>query len=406
MLSVAQGLSESFVKGESKLPLRSELDHFLDSDETSSNISSDSQVSTPPTKKIKPETKKKKVKDTYEDFILQFSRDHLPKDGDVLHVKTIVVSHGDKDHYNFIPKLFDDENPVIIETLILGGFAEDYDASFREWIDRQHKYQQTISASFKIIYTGTSTGEEGSAPGNWPAAGYARAYCSKLEEKTPTEQRIEYALQFVQEGALAPPILEILSMNAGHAMEEVTQGTERRKIVRRANYDKNANSIVLRVKTPDRSMLFAGDADNATWDHIFTNYYFELERLRTDYLMISHHGSREEGATRRDVLSILQPKACIGSVGRHLGYHHPHQEAIDLLLSATSLYKTDAYRSVSYFGPDRLDPKKLIHKSKKVQKSFLIFNLKGMFSRFLTIRFSNHAAKNFDKKIVISNKDR
>ena len=378
--------SELIGRSAVNIQTRTDLDHKHDSEETSSNPSSESSVEENRkralTKKVTPATKKKKVREGYEEDTLNTSRDLFSKNTDgVILIKTIIVSHADKDHYNLLPKLFDEDNPAIIGTLILGGFAIDYETGFIEWVK-----QQRIS---KIIYTGTLTGGEAYPDmGIWPDSGYARAYCSNVHPVTEAENHIISALQFDPEDSSAPPVIEILSMNAGHAMEEIIHDASTHKIVRRSNYDKNANSIVLRIKANNKSMIFSGDADNATWDHILNNYFFEREGIRADYLLISHHGSKEDGATRRDVLNIIQPKACILSVGRHLGYHHPHQESLDLLLSPdSSLYTIPAYHAVSYFGHDLADPKKFIHKSKKTKKAIFSTLNSGILSIPLGERF-------------------
>lgn len=371
---------------EINIQTRTDLDHKQDSDETSSNPSSESSEEEGKkrslSKKAKPETKKKKAKEDYEEDTLKTARYLFSKatDGSFL-VKTIIISHADKDHYNLLPKLFDELNPVIIDTLILGGFAADYEPVFIEWVKRQR--------ITKIIYTGNLTGHEtDTGMGIWPDSGYARSYCSKFLPATKAEDDILSALRFDPEASSEPPVIEILSMNAGHAMEEIIHDGSIHKIVRRSNYDKNANSIVLRITANNKSMIFSGDADKVTWDHILTNYIFERANLRTDYLLISHHGSKEDGATRRDVLDIMQPKACILSVGRHLGYHHPHQENLDLLLSPDSrLYTIPAYHAVSYFGHDLEDPKKFIHKSKKTKRAIFSTLNSGIISIPLGERF-------------------
>lgn len=77
----------------------------------------------------------------------------------------------------------------------------------------------------------------------------------------------------------------------------------------------NANSLVLKLTVPrtgeteederkESRFVFSGDATRETWDHIYASFSDILQKnptfLRTDYLLLSHHGSPHEGCTRKN----------------------------------------------------------------------------------------------------------
>jgi beta-lactamase superfamily II metal-dependent hydrolase len=269
---------------------------------------------------------KKKVLSEYKKGMLDDIREFLGEN-----VKTIMVSHPDEDHYNLISTVFE-KGISRGTTIVLGGFYEDYNESFREWVVKQKKN--------RVIFTGVADGERGRKEmGRFPR-GFARSYCSKALNKTPIEEEIENALAFRPEAGTALPIVEILSMNAGH-------GLEANGIVRRISEGDNDSSIILRVSYSDQSIILPGDASGVTWDHVWSNYWIEGE-MESDYFLLSHHRSATHGSTRLKDLRKINPKACFISAGRHKGYHHPQQEPFLSVIGLEGLYSTDNHH-VSYF---------------------------------------------------------
>ncbi len=203
--------------------------------------------------------------------------------------------------------------------------------------------------------------------------GYARPYSSSIDEavRTETERKIEAALQWEDvEGDIHTPVFQVLSMNAGHAVESMLSGEP--YVVHRANEDNNVSSIVLRLSGGQNSVLLTGDAEKPTWAHIIATQKLleirSIERdLKTDYVLLSHHGSGSNGATSREFLELFQPKSCFLSVGRHMRYHHPAQATIDSVLSLQSLFHTNSH-SVSYFSKkDQKDTHK--HKRRHTRRA-------------------------------------
>ena len=95
-------------------------------------------------------------------------------------------------------------------------------------------------------------------------------------------------------------------------------------------------SIVIKLTYGDTSFLFTGDAESVS----------ELEMVRAGYdlnvdlLKVGHHGG--ETSTSKIFLDAVMPKFAIISVGAGNTYSHPHQKALDRLISAgAKIYRTD-----------------------------------------------------------------
>lgn len=129
-----------------------------------------------------------------------------------------------------------------------------------------------------------------------------------IEPQNVIDATVKQSLFF--EGVDAPTF-NILSMNAGHVIAE--NGN-----VRRANSATNTNSTVLRLSfenspemsKPESAFIFAADATEDTWEHIEVAYQDKPQAIRARYLLLSHHGSSQDGATKLKMLNIIKPEIC------------------------------------------------------------------------------------------------
>lgn len=317
------------------------------------------------------------------------------------YLQTVVVTHPDKDHYNLIPKLLAPKMNVRIGNIVLSGFWEDYNETFQKWLVA---INNANLLDHKPLFTGTRRTD-----GKWldgaTTEGVARAYNSYLPSRTEQEKKIEKALQIfggTPHSQGDTPFFEILSMNAGHAQTEravLPTNTEQsdtapmdvsasEPVFYRANMGSNANSLVLKLTVPrirdtqedgrkESRFVFSGDATRETWGHIYTSFSGILKEnpafLRTDYLLLSHHGSPHEGCTHEKMIELFAPKACLVSVGRHQSYHHPGKATLEMLLSKKGLLWHTAPHTASYFGkrPNATkDDPLLLRRIDDVQKAF------------------------------------
>jgi len=101
---------------------------------------------------------------------------------------------------------------------------------------------------------------------------------------------------------------------------------------------KNDDSLVLRLRYGNQSLLLAGDAAKESERAILAEN--DANELRADVLKIGHHGSKN--STMPEFLSAVQPRIGIISSGEGNPYGHPSPELLERLEKAGVLiYRTD-----------------------------------------------------------------
>lgn len=99
--------------------------------------------------------------------------------------------------------------------------------------------------------------------------------------------------------------------------------------------DKNAASMVLRMRYGSFSMLLTGDLQNDGEEELIGNPSLTC----CDVLKVAHHGSKY--STTEAMLDIVKPRAAIISCGKNNRYGHPHEETLQRLeASRSSIYVT------------------------------------------------------------------
>lgn len=92
------------------------------------------------------------------------------------------------------------------------------------------------------------------------------------------------------------------------------------------NGSTNEMSLVFRFDYGENELMFTGDAEQEIQNKIAEK--MEEEALKSDYLKVAHHGSKESVDSR--FLDEVKPALAIISVGKN-SYGHPTKEAIDRL---------------------------------------------------------------------------
>lgn len=115
----------------------------------------------------------------------------------------------------------------------------------------------------------------------------------------------------------------------GAAVVEVLSPTADRSLGR----DPNDNSLVLRVASPDGSILLTGDVEQAAQ----TRLLGRPDLLRADVLKVPHHG----GNTNADgFLDAVAAHTAVIGVGTDNDYGHPHPDVL-ADLAGTTVLRTD-----------------------------------------------------------------
>jgi beta-lactamase superfamily II metal-dependent hydrolase len=90
---------------------------------------------------------------------------------------------------------------------------------------------------------------------------------------------------------------------------------------------KNNDSLVLRLRYGNRTMLLPGDAERQVEREMLSED--EAETLHSDVLKVGHHGSKN--STIPEFLAAVQPRFAIISAGEFNPYGHPHAELLERL---------------------------------------------------------------------------
>jgi len=93
---------------------------------------------------------------------------------------------------------------------------------------------------------------------------------------------------------------------------------------------KNDDSLVLRLRFGDESILLPGDAEKQTERQIVAEN--SEDALRADVLKIGHHGGKNSSTP--DFLAAVRPRIAIISAGADNPYGHPSPEVLERLESA------------------------------------------------------------------------
>lgn len=106
---------------------------------------------------------------------------------------------------------------------------------------------------------------------------------------------------------------------------------------------KNDNSLVLFAEIGGKRWLFTGDLEKEGELLMLKNY----PKLDIDVLKVGHHGSLT--STSDELLSHINPKIAVISVGRNNRYQHPHQEVLTRLeQKKVTIFRTDQMGSIQY----------------------------------------------------------
>ena len=87
-------------------------------------------------------------------------------------------------------------------------------------------------------------------------------------------------------------------------------------------FSTNNDSIVLRLKFDERSILLTGDIERLAEGALLGSH----QDLRADVVKVPHHGSKTSSTD--DFVHATKPSFAIVSVGRHSMFGHPHKEVV------------------------------------------------------------------------------
>jgi len=269
-----------------------------------------------------------------------------------INIKTIIITHPDKDHYGWLSELLKKDD--MVENIILGGLPENYNLKTLELL--RDRIEGT-NIFFPVMgYSPIQVGEDQAKLHNEIGELInQRDRERKLEKKetnkkikekiielikgdrftlavqacsneddgiivTDTKESVSKKFQKAFAFKKSPVKIYMLSINPLHF-----QG--KRGIVRcyDGDEDDNKESLVMKIVVEDSSVILTGDATQATINRIIDNYGRDSGFFKTDVLLASHHGASTHGSNSQEWLNLTHPKYVLISNG--LSYGHPSEEA-------------------------------------------------------------------------------
>jgi len=91
---------------------------------------------------------------------------------------------------------------------------------------------------------------------------------------------------------------------------------------RQAYSAENNRSLVVRIGSERRNLLFMGDVGI----EVERNIMMSMQGMKTDIIKVPHHGSKSSSS--EDFVSLTRPEVAVMTVGRGNPYHHPSDEVL------------------------------------------------------------------------------
>ena len=272
------------------------------------------------------ETVKNFTKSNSEGFIAAMRGKFSAKETEnknIVKVKTVIITHPDKDHYGWLMDLFVDSSDHI-EYLILAGLPENYDQSeklnFKDWI------QQRLKNGTKVFFPAIQTTpiSQAQLDGNLLKTQHETFENHWYPELGAFSKDFEEAFNFG--GSIK---VYLLSINPTHFQGQ--NGTLRMS----SPEDDNSDSLVLKIENGKSSAILTGDATYLTTTRILDVYGKDLPFLQTNILLASHHGSATHGSNNEEWIKATQPQYVLISNGYFQG--HPQSDAYEMFKKSDRL---------------------------------------------------------------------
>lgn len=242
---------------------------------------------------------------------------------------TVIITHADSDHYNYIDLIFNDEASADrVQDVYIGETVANYDADMQEWL----QYYQLKNRLHTF----------------WPCIGKLDCgefyFCRDVNIK-----------------------FNILAVNLGASSNE--------------------KSIVMKVSVGQWSMLLPGDMEGTT--ATFIALTLGQQTLQSTVYKMAHHGASTR-ANSLYWLTLIQPKSAFASNGYNYGsYRHPRCETIarinflqtiDQLALPHHLYC--GYSANTNLNPKQLNVARSIYETSPSQNKMciLIYDSSGYFN--------------------------
>lgn len=307
-----------------------------------------------------------KLSFTQDMFIENFRRE-LPKNGKGIRVKTVVISHPDVDHYNWLRHIFSHEEDKL-EYLILGGLPNHYiNKEFILWLRKLPKFGTKVICP-AVEHGNLNAGKEIDELFSKDKKDYIFKpfYSTPLEDSYENNKKLfQDAFDFGED-----IYIRLLSVNPLHVEQMAINGDKSKQIARLNDpSDDNPDSIVLRISCVDKPSLkdiyaltILGDATEQTYQRILSVYHGNYEALKSRAVVASHHGASSHGAANTTFIKALSSEIVLISCGHHRKFTHPKLEAYIAFKDAENLVRFKLPHSILINEPIKKRPLDLTDK--------------------------------------------
>ena len=249
----------------------------------------------------------------------------------------VIISHPDEDHYNLLPDIVKKCRKRGLEPykIFLGGVRALYSEAFQTFLDElTEKPDESESSSDEDSDEESSRRRSVHSDEESDGSSYSSEEsdsrnesedCSRSssdrDDQEETNETVEVHVPIVtyltEKGKTKTlvPIEEGMYLTYGilPALQATTEA------------QKNDGSLAVLIEYEGLSFLVAGDATDATTEHILRYY----PHLKVDGLHGSHHGGESDGSNSARWLRKLAPKAIVFSSGVNTKYRHPRGAILD-----------------------------------------------------------------------------
>src|SRR5258708_243561 len=112
---------------------------------------------------------------------------------------------------------------------------------------------------------------------------------------------------------------------------------------RTSTQPRNNDSLVLRLRYLDSSVLLEGDAEGSVEQRMAA-----LHDLKSHLLKVAHHGSATSSTA--EFMHAVQPQWAVISVGKGNSFGHPRKETLERLQEeGAHTYRTDRNGAVTFY---------------------------------------------------------
>lgn len=241
-------------------------------------------------------------------------------------LKTIIITHPDKDHYGWIMNVLDETQ---FDYMVLGGMPEKYLES--ETSSEKEEISNNLSDFIRrhhnrVYFTALSSKAIGYQDQVLESKEPARFNLSGEELKKKFGNAFDFGKDFE---------VTVLAMNASHVQSLNKKTTINMSLTENGDADHNTDSIILKIKDlrSGKSIIFTGDATGITTTRLM-DYVANCPKprcpndlLKADVLIASHHGASSHGTNNKAWIETVQPKFVIISTGGRYG--HPTKSAFE-----------------------------------------------------------------------------